>query len=261
MYLSRIVLNETMGQHSQLGQILRDRSYSMHRLLWDLFDDRDRFLFREEISNEQLGYGSASPLYYVLSDSKPIDNSPIFDVHSKRYNPQLKEGDRLAFKLRANPTITRRNTEGKNSKRHDVVMDAQFQYLKNQCTQRDISSQGSKRELFQVLNQHTDYSAKGVVKDLTAELQKEADSAGKLWLMKRAGTNGFSIEEPTLRTSGYRWNALPEKGRSAGFSCLDYEGVLTVCDSDLIIGAIAKGIGPAKAFGCGLMMIRRIAPA
>lgn len=35
-------------------------------------------------------------------------------------------------------------------------------------------------------------------------------------------------------------------------------GILTVTDSELLIGKITKGIGPAKAFGCGLLTLAKI---
>jgi CRISPR system Cascade subunit CasE len=37
-----------------------------------------------------------------------------------------------------------------------------------------------------------------------------------------------------------------------------YEGVLVVQDPQTLVRHLANGIGPAKAFGCGLMMVRRI---
>ena len=48
----------------------------------------------------------------------------------KPYAPRLAVGDRLAFRLRANPTIARKEEGKKNSPRHDVVMDAQYQLLR-----------------------------------------------------------------------------------------------------------------------------------
>ena len=41
------------------------------------------------------------------------------------------------------------------------------------------------------------------------------------------------------------------------YSTLDFEGVLTVSDPDPLLPAIARGFGAAKAYGCGLMLIRR----
>ncbi|MGA7978862.1 MAG: type I-E CRISPR-associated protein Cas6/Cse3/CasE [Chromatiaceae bacterium] len=39
---------------------------------------------------------------------------------------------------------------------------------------------------------------------------------------------------------------------------MTFEGVLTVRDPHALVRHLENGIGPAKAFGCGLMMVRRI---
>jgi CRISPR system Cascade subunit CasE len=38
---------------------------------------------------------------------------------------------------------------------------------------------------------------------------------------------------------------------------LEFAGVLTVRDPARFLAALAQGFGHAKAFGCGLMLIRR----
>lgn len=51
-----------------------------------------------------------------------------------------------------------------------------------------------------------------------------------------------------------------EKGNCRGISLstLDFEGELSVTDPGIFLSALFKGIGPAKAFGCGLMLVRRV---
>jgi CRISPR system Cascade subunit CasE len=39
---------------------------------------------------------------------------------------------------------------------------------------------------------------------------------------------------------------------------LDFEGRLKIVDADRFKQALFEGIGSAKAFGCGLMLVRRI---
>ena len=41
------------------------------------------------------------------------------------------------------------------------------------------------------------------------------------------------------------------------FSTLEFEGLLTVSDPDAFLSGIARGFGATKAYGCGLMLIRR----
>ena len=42
------------------------------------------------------------------------------------------------------------------------------------------------------------------------------------------------------------------------FSTLDFEGLLTVSDPGTFLSSIVRGFGAAKAYGCGLMLIRRV---
>jgi CRISPR system Cascade subunit CasE len=39
---------------------------------------------------------------------------------------------------------------------------------------------------------------------------------------------------------------------------LDFEGMLVVEAPELFLASVAQGFGRAKAFGCGLMLIRRV---
>lgn len=258
MYLSRVQLTDAIGQYSQLGLILKDRSYGMHRLLWDLFPKGESFLFREESSREQLATARSLPVYYLLSRAQPDGQSPIFKIDTKDYSPQLKAGDQLTFRLRANPTIARKTPGKKNSVRHDVVMDAQQQWLKEACKQRSLTTEGSKSKLKKALLSHPDFMGREKSTFLNQEIDSAINQAAISWLRQRSEINGFDIDKTQIQATGYRWNALPEKGRNAGFSSMDYEGVLTVTDSPLFLQKLEKGFGPAKAFGCGLMLIRRL---
>jgi CRISPR system Cascade subunit CasE len=256
MYLSRIELTEAIADYSQLGLLLKERSYGMHRLLWDLFKSKERFLFREENTQEQIGSKRYLPLYYVISTEKPASESPIFNIESRDFSPKLMPGDQLAFKLRANPTIARKQEGSKNSKRHDVVMDAQRQFLVSACKERGFPCAGKKSDLRELLLMHPDFSGYELRKKLAAELDKAIEAAAVEWLKKRGATHGYALN--TVEATGYRWNALPEKNRNAGFSSIDYEGVLTIEEPELFAQMLASGLGPSKAFGCGLMLIRRI---
>lgn len=270
-YLSRVRLKPEISRSSQLAGLITGNSYGMHRLLWDLFPGRDgmprNFLFREERDNEQQG-GAVQPLFYLLSPELPEQNSPLFQVESQLFNPQLDEGEQLAFKLRANPVISRKTEGKKSSVAHDVVMDAQHQALNQLCEQAGLDRGGSKGEKLRLLNQLD----RTVLNDLMAPLlpdgvpvtldnviRQQVQKAQIKWLTDRAERSGFIIEQPhKLQMTGYEWKSLPEKGRRAGFSSLDYEGVLTVTDPDSLVKMLNTGLGKAKAFGCGLMLVRRL---
>jgi len=49
-----------------------------------------------------------------------------------------------------------------------------------------------------------------------------------------------------------------KKGESGKLSPVEFEGILRVKDPDMLMAGLLNGIGPAKAFGCGLMLVRRI---
>lgn len=47
------------------------------------------------------------------------------------------------------------------------------------------------------------------------------------------------------------------EARAMTWSTLDFDGTLTVADPAPLLAAIVRGFGAAKAYGCGLMLIRR----
>lgn len=255
MYLSRIELTDAISEQSQLGLLLRDRSYGIHRLLWDLFSNNERFLFREENAQEQMARSRALPIYYVVSNTEPKSASPIFTVTTKAYAPILKAGDQLLFRLRANPTVAKKQGPDKKSQRHDVVMNAQRTWLHHACGERNLDMAGEKKALRQRLLNHADFAGKSGEEKLSAYLEDAIQSAAVAWLAERGEKHGYELQ--SVQATGYRWNALPEKGRDAGFSSMNYEGVLKVIEPEKFVDMLGAGLGPSKAFGCGLMLIRR----
>lgn len=137
-WLSRITSREDINWQElvRLGGL---DPYRQHQELCKLFDlpskeqKNDKtstpFLFRAERITPESAVGYAHPklvglpVFYVLSNQKPADRTGLWhvDTHENEYRPDLREGDRLAFKLRANPVMTRKTEQGR---RHDVVMDA-----------------------------------------------------------------------------------------------------------------------------------------
>lgn len=256
MYLSRIGVAESIAERTQLGLLLKGNSYGIHRLLWDLFEKKERFLFREENAREQLATTRSLPIYYVVSDKAPAAENPLFRVESKPYNPIIETGDMLGFTLRANPTIARNSDGSTRSRRHDVVIDAQRRWLMTACSEQGLPAEGSKSELRQSLGSHKDYEGPKGAEAIDRQLKMITEQAAINWMKARGVTNGFELQSSEV--NGYRWHALPEKGRGAGFSSVDYTGVLKVTDPSSFKNALRNGLGPAKAFGCGLLLIRRV---
>lgn len=79
--------------------------------------------------------------------------------------------------------------------------------------------------------------------------------AGETWLEKKAENNGFKVL--SVIADGYQQHHFKKRGIK--ISTLDFQGVLEVTEPELFIReALYKGIGPAKAFGCGLLSLARI---
>lgn len=199
------------------------RAAAAHRLVWALFADdpaRQRdFLWRED----------APGALMTLSSRPPADPHGLFDLDFQPFAPSLAAGDRLGFRLRANPTISRSASSGKRGARHDVVMDA----LRRK--------EGGRRK-------------EGERREARPEVVIQA---GRAWLAAQGARHGFT-PDADVAVDGYDQRRLPRPDNARlRYSVVDFEGVLTVDDPQAFLPALAIGFGRAKAFGCGLMLIRR----
>ncbi len=80
------------------------------------------------------------------------------------------------------------------------------------------------------------------------------------WLDRKAETSGFSVEmseaSPPVKNSFVKSeNGKKKKGVHAS---VDFRGVLRVVDRELFKNAFVNGIGPARAFGFGMLMLRPV---
>lgn len=228
--LSRVRVDLNGLSRETLFDVLNAGAYSAHQLLWQLFpnhDDERPFLFRQELEAEQIGAGGARglPLFYVLSEAEPVAVPGLLAVESKPFTPELAGDDRLAFRLRANPTVARRMGESR-SVRSDVLMHAKHDFTPGERA--------------------------------SPACQEAMDKAAQDWLAERASKHGFKLAAPPF-VDAYRQHELHKTGqkRPIRFSSIDYEGVITVTDPARFGASLLTGIGRAKAFGCGLMLIRR----
>lgn len=222
MYLSRVDLARTTARQGALAALLaggadlgRD-----HGLIWTLFaDDPDAerdFLFRSD--------NGGGPPYYTLSPRPPEDPHGLWHIESKSFDPQLRAGDRLAFRLRANPVVSRKPECGGRGKRHDLIMDA--------------------------IHDAADRKA--------ARTSNRISEIAVGWLEQQGDRNGFVVDTGSTSAGGYQQHRFStSNGNSARLSSVDYDGKLTVTDPDAFLSRLFVGFGPGKAFGLGLMLIRR----
>lgn len=227
MYLSRIDLLPAAASRPAIRSRLGN-SYGLHQVLWDLFSDspdRQRdFLFRQEDLSQP---AADSPLLrtFTLSEREPVDRLGNFFIETRVLDPVFGTGDRLGFSVRVNPTIRHHEDARKNKARHDVVMDAKRQW-------NGDGPQPSSQELVQ--------------------------SATLGWLRRQAERGGFDFAEGEVTADGYRQHRFRKNGKNeVRLSTVDLEGVLTILDPDRFRALWQQGLGPAKGFGCGLLLLRR----
>lgn len=77
------------------------------------------------------------------------------------------------------------------------------------------------------------------------------------WLKKRGETAGFRVRQVTISRPQQQkiWKQKGEKPIT--LYSVRFEGHLQVTDPEALREAIQKGIGPSKAFGCGLLSLAR----
>lgn len=191
-----------------------------HHLVWSLF--ADGFQRQRDFLWREMGRG----VFYILSARLPEDRHGLFEIaEPKGFTPSLAAGDIRGFALRANPVIRRRHADRRRSVKHDVVMDA----IRN--------SEG----------------------DRAGIRLRAMHEQGLAWLERQGEKSGFEILSDRVRIDGYEQHRVTRKGsaRAREFSTIDFEGLLTVRDPAALLTAIAHGFGASKAYGCGLMLIRR----
>lgn len=224
MYFSKVTLSPTVHARSELIRLTENGAYAAHQLLWKLFTQEPNrsFLFREEMAD------SGVPTFYVLSRNEPWVDTPLFSTASTPYRPQLKAGDRLAYKLRVNPTVST-STESGHSKRHDVLMHA-----KRKAREEGVNN--------------------------TRDIEAVMHNAARAWLAdeQRLARWGFTLDSLPDVERYTQHKVAGKHGRPVQFSTADLQGLLTVSDPDRFLATLYSGIGRSKAFGCGLLLIRRV---
>ncbi len=234
MYFSLIIPRpgfERRAAHDWL-----EGAYSEHQWLWRFFPsapgtERD-FLFRRRDTD-------GLPRFYVVSQRAPKIDSDEWQVQCREYRPQVPTGARLGFELRANPVVARAGEDG--SKRHDVVMDTKRRLL----AARGLPNWASWTP------HHT--TADGQL-DPPPPLYEVVHSACTNWLASRAEQHGFALDESTVAVAAYEQHG--GKRGQLRFSTVDLAGELIVTDAERFAITLARGIGRAKAFGCGLLLVR-----
>lgn len=228
MFLSKLVLNP------RDAKARRDlvSPYEMHRTILSVgFDgtpkaDLGRVLFRADSDPT-----ARTPSVVLIQSSREptwgkLPTGYAVDVGTKPFDPQFRAGQRLRFRLRANPT-----------KRVAV---------KNTVLGESLG--GKRVGLFKE-------------NDQLRWLLRHAESNGFKIPGSWVPATDPETDEP-IRLPNFRVDVIPEgrsfntkAGAGGWFLAVRYEGVLEVTEPIAFRNTIASGIGPAKGFGFGLLSV------
>lgn len=167
---------------------------------------------------------SPIPQIYAVLPRVPPD-SDVWAVAAKPYDVAIEAGDVLRFSLRANAT-TRRAAQGAKGARQDVVIDA---IHKARASRSPIDRRAITHE------------------------------AGLAWLARKGNEHGFSLFEAEFRVDAHNVETFEKAsgGSPLRISSMDFTGLLRVENAPAFKDALRTGIGPAKGFGMGLLLVRR----
>jgi CRISPR system Cascade subunit CasE len=241
-WFTRLTLRRDFAAVAPLIDVLapKDGGQSMttsHRLMWSIMPEHirhrwDRASPEHEVGGAFLWREAAAGRKFYLLGPRPVAESPYFAIETKPFEPRLAAGDQLAFDLRVNATAARKvgvTAEGVPiRKRIDVAMDRMA--AEERAARDEVTPRAQRRE-------------------------PTAAAAARDWLDRQGQRNGFRVI--ASRLASYRVEVLPRRGDSARIGVSDLRGLVEVVDPEDFVKRVLKGFGRAKAFGCGLMLIRR----
>ena len=250
LYLSRLILNPNCRQvRSELAH-----PYEMHRTVMHAFDgypadngknrrEKLNVLFRTDVDDR-----SSRVVVYVQSTVKPDwsyfdDCKSYLLVEADLPNPgcknvaasyrNLQNGQTLSFSLRANPT----KRIAHPSKGDDLLKGKRVALLREEEQIAWLVRKGDEREK----------GCPGGFEILAEEIQEqngEIRGIAHVSTAREGKQTGYKEDEERA----YRMTHLAVR----------FDGLLRITDADAFRETLTRGIGPAKAFGCGLMLVRRI---
>lgn len=234
MFLSRLTLNPRDPQ----ARFDLARPYEMHRTLWRGFPGGEprRILFRVDADRR-----GGPPVVLVQSDRQPdwaaLPAGYTARVpEAKAFDPVLRAGQRLRFRLRANPT--KRVAAG--NPRLGAVAAGKRVAL---CSEGD--------QLRWLLRK----AGKGgfrVPGDWVSKSDPERRAAD--WGPDFADGNWYPNFRVDVAPEGRARNDKPGH-RDGAFLAVRFEGVLEVTDPDRFVTTIREGVGSAKGYGFGLLSV------
>lgn len=227
MYISKVEFDAV--QLARAG-LYKSGFYAVHQWLWLLFaDDPERrrdFIYRQMKPSQNDGRNA--PYFLVVSEREPEDSPFLRRLVVKPYAPQLSSGERVAFSLRCNPVITRQNALTRRHQQVDMVQDER-----------------RRRKL------------KGVPEEEMPRRTELAQEIAPEWLARH--NLGLEVDAESIQVEAYdQLRFICPKGGKITLARLDLLGTGTVRDPEALRHALYKGLGRAKGFGFGLLLVRRM---
>jgi CRISPR system Cascade subunit CasE len=235
MYLSQATLTAAAIARRPVQGMLARGMYGHHQLLCALFSGghEGRFLFRHLDDERGLTFLTLSPFAPEPSDQGD------WDIATKPFHPVLETGKRLVFSVRINPTISRSSgpRDGDGTRRRGQRRDLIYEAVR---ARRESDGQ-------------------------TPDRREIAQMCGEAWLGIRLEKAGFVIDGRdqqdvqrglSVACTGYRQHHVRKGTGEITVSTLDCQGVGTVSDPSAFAELLKNGLGAAKGFGCGLVLIK-----
>lgn len=207
--------------------------YDIHRWLWRLFpgempephasgdEERQGFLFRVEASQ------TGRPAWMLVQSRRaPTRADGVSLIGTREVHPNPSVGQHLAFLLTANPVKT--------------IVDADVESKPDKLKRHIERSDGQMGK--------TPRFPKSRVPLIKEEEQRQ-------WLSRKLAGAGMVEGVSVLPHAPLYFR---KGSRSGKLVTVTFEGVLKVTDAERLTDLLSAGIGPAKAFGCGLLLVRRL---
>lgn len=206
-----------------------------HKLLWQLFPNPPEtprpFLYRHRIEDTVLDQRCAR--FWLLSEQAPTAPDSRWQLRSKRYAPQFRNGQRLRFELRTSPSVARVDPKRSPRPGRQIPRSSRFDPVA-------LALAALPKE------------------QRAAERQRWIDEKLALWLREKAARCGFDCNQTSpVIVQRYEPVEQPrDKGGDLRFSIADFSGELEVTDAERFTQAALNGLGHQRGFGCGLLLLR-----
>lgn len=231
VHFTRATLRSGPGA-SSLAAFLAASSDSIgrgHHLVWSLFGDHDRnrpFVYR--------GLGAnASDGFLIYSTLPPQDRHNLWTLEQRAFRlpDALQPGDRVHWSIRVNSTIK------SGGKRHDIALRAWRAW----CGENPSAPA-----------------------DERPSVENLAVQAVPQWLAPRLARHGLRSEPAAMAVEAHRRERFLkdpktpwDRNNDIVVWMSDVSGVGEVIDPEALREAVRAGIGSARAYGCGMLLLKR----